>query len=393
MGDGKILFQVCDRKVIGGGKGGRLLRSIASWKTMSDEKSKPDADWLIYGANGYTGSMIAEEAVRRGHRPRLSGRNRDAVTALAARLKTPASPCDLHDPRALRAAIAGCRVVIHCAGPFSETSRAMVDACLAEGVHYLDITGEIDVFAACHARSAEAEGRGICMVPGVGFDVVPTDCVAALLKEAMPDATSLVLAFEAGGGLSVGTAKTSVAGLGKGGRVRRGGALIDVPPAFKTRTFLRGGKPRSAMTVPWGDVFTAYITTGIPDIEVYMSASPASIASARRLKWVRPLLRFGAVTRFLQRRIAASLRPPSPETRAKTNAYVWGEAAAKDGRTAKIEIETPNGYDLTITAALGVVERLVGPAKGTRSGYLTPSQLMGARYVLGLPGVSAKAGL
>ena len=360
---------------------------------MSDEKSKPDAHWLIYGANGYTGALIAEEAVKRGHRPRLSGRNRDAITALAARLGTEAAPCDLRDPGALRAALSGCRVVLHCAGPFAETSRAMVEACLAEGVHYLDITGEIDVFAACHARSAEAAARGICLVPGVGFDVVPTDCVAALLKERLPDATSLALAFEASGGLSAGTAKTSVAGLGKGGRVRRGGALVEVPPAFKTRTFMREGKPRSAMTIPWGDVFTAYITTGIPDIEVYMTASPASIASARRLNWVRPLLRFGAVTRFLQRRIAASLKPPSPETRAKTNAWVWGEAATKDGRTARIEIETPNGYDLTVTAALGVVERLVGPEGGAPSGYLTPSQLMGARYVLGLPGVVAKAGL
>lgn len=360
---------------------------------MSDEEIKPAADWLIYGANGYTGALIAEEAVRRGLRPRLSGRNREAVGALAGRLGLLARPCDLLDPAALRAALSGCRLVLHCAGPFSETSPAMLDACLAEGVHYLDITGEIDVFAACHARSAEAARRGICVVPGVGFDVVPTDCVAALLKEKVPDAASLVLAFEAGGGLSAGTAKTSVAGLGKGGRVRRGGALAEVPPAFKTRTFLRGGKPRTAMTIPWGDVFTAWVTTGIPDIEVYMAASPASIASARRLGWVRPLLRLGPVTRFLQRRIAASLRPPSPETRARTNAYIWGEATAADGGLGRIEIETPNGYDLTVTAALGAVERLLDPGLEVPAGYFTPSQLMGARYVLGLPGVAAKVGL
>lgn len=360
---------------------------------MPDEKFKPDADWLIYGANGYTGALIAEEAARRGLRPRLSGRNREAVSTLAARLHTTASPCDLHDSTGLRAALSGCRLVLHCAGPFSETSPAMLDACLAEGVHYLDITGEIDVFAACHARSAEAARRGICVAPGVGFDVVPTDCVAALLKGKVKDATSLVLAFEAGGGLSVGTAKTSIAGLGRGGRVRRGGALVEVPPAFKTRTFVRRGKPRTAMTIPWGDVFTAYVTTGIPDIEVYMAASPGSIASAKRLNWVRPLLRFGPVTRFLQRRIAASLKPPSPETRAKTNAYVWGEATTKDARTESIEIETPNGYDLTVTAALGVVERLLDPAVAVPVGYQTPSQLMGARFVLGLPGVVARAGL
>lgn len=359
---------------------------------MNRAPSTPETDWLLYGANGYTGQLIAEEAVRRGLRPVVSGRNRDAIQALGARLGTTALPCGLDDTGALRSVVAGRRLVLHCAGPFAETSPPMLEACLAEGVHYLDITGEIDVFAACHARSDEASKRGILVVPGVGFDVVPTDGVAAMLKEALPDATSLVLAFEAGGGLSVGTAKTSVAGLSKGGRIRRGGALVEVPAAFRTRTFLRDGKPRTAMTIPWGDVFTAHITTGIPDIEVYLAASPRAIAAARRANWIRPLLRFGAVTRFMQRRIAASLKPPSAATRARTNCHIWGEATAADGRSARIEIETPNGYDLTVTAALGVVDRLLAQPHG-RSGYLTPSQLMGSRYVLSLPGVIAKAGL
>lgn len=359
---------------------------------MTPATSPPETDWLIYGANGYTGRLIAEEAARRGLRPALSGRNREAIQALADRLGTTPVPCGLDDAAALRATVAGRRLVLHCAGPFADTSPAMLEACLAEGAHYLDITGEIDVFSACHARSAEASRRGTLVVPGVGFDVVPTDCVAAMLKESLPEARSLVLAFEAGGGLSVGTAKTSVAGLGRGGRVRIGGALVEVPTAFKTRTFLRDGKPRTAMTIPWGDVFTAHITTGIPDVEVYLAASPRAIASARRLNWIRPLLRFGVITRLLQRRIAASLKPPSPATRARTNCHVWGEATAADGRSARIEIETPNGYDLTVTASLGIVERLLAQREG-RSGYLTPSQLMGSRYVLSLPGVVAKVGV
>lgn len=389
MHDGKTLCEVSCGKF--------LVSSVCysrSPRAMPRSFTAPTSNWLIYGSNGYTGVLIAEEAKRRGLRPRLSGRNRDAIFAQAAQLGFDAAPTDLRDSAALRASLRGCRLVLHCAGPFSETSPQMLEACLAEGVHYLDITGEIDVFAACHTRSAEAAEKGICVVPGVGFDVVPTDGVAAMLKEALPDATSLVLAFEAGGGLSVGTAKTSVAGLGKGGRVRRAGALVEVPAAFKSRVFIRDGKPRSAMTIPWGDVFTAYVTTGIPDIEVYMAASRAAIASARRLNWIRPLLRFGAVTRFMQRRVAASLKPPSPERRARTNAYVWGEVSTADGRTARIEIETPNGYDLTVTASLGVVERLLDPAAPSpRTGYSTPSLLMGSRYVLGLPGVVVKAGL
>jgi short subunit dehydrogenase-like uncharacterized protein len=358
---------------------------------MTIPHSGPDASWLIYGANGYTGTLIAEEAVKRGHRPRLAGRNREALQALAERLRLEAAPCDLADGRSLKAAVSGSRLVLHCAGPFSETSRPMLDACLAEGAHYLDITGEIDVFSACHRRSAEASERGICVVPGVGFDVVPTDSVAALLKEALPDANSMVLAFEASGGPSVGTARTSVEGLAKGGRVRRGGALVEVPLAFKTRTFIRGDKPRLTMTIPWGDVFTAYITTGVPDIEVYMSVSPSTVASVRRLNWLRPLMRFPLVTRLLQGRVAASVRPPSAEARSRTNCYIWGEAANRAGRAVRAEMETPNGYDLTVTAALGVVERLLAEGVRPASGYLTPSQLMGSRYALGLPGVVLKA--
>jgi len=361
---------------------------------MASADPRPNQNWMIYGANGYTGALIAEEAVRRGHRPILSGRNREAVEALASRLRLPAAPCDLGHSESLRAAIAGCRLVLHCAGPFSQTSRPMLDACLAERAHYLDITGEIDVFSACFDRSAEAIQRGISVIPGVGFDVVPTDSVAAMLKEAVPGATSLVLAFEATGGPSLGTAKTSVAGLARGGRVRRQGKLTEVPLAFKTRTFLRNGTPRLAMTIPWGDVFTAGITTGIPDIEVYMATSPATIANARRFNWLRPLLRFGPVFRFIEARMIASVQPPSAERRSRTNCYIWGEAEGPSGRKAAIEIETPNGYDLTVTAALGIVEHILDtPAVPPKPGYLTPSQLMGPRYVLGLPGVFVKAGL
>lgn len=358
---------------------------------MLNTPDEPRAKWLIYGANGYTGTLIAEEAMRRGLRPVLAGRKRDAVEALATRLQAPAAVCDLADSQALRELLRGRSLVLHCAGPFAQTSAPMLAACIAEGVHYLDITGEIDVFSACFSRSAEAATRGLCVVPGVGFDVVPTDGVAAMLKDALQDATSLVLAFEAGGGPSVGTARTSVAGLARGGRVRQGGRVTEVPLAFKTRSFLRGDKPRLAMTIPWGDVFTAYITTGIPEVEVYMTASPGSIANARRLNWVRPLLGLGPVTRFLQRRMAASVRAPSAERRARTGCYIWGEVIAPDGRTARMELETPNGYDLTVTAALGVVERLLDPAAPPPvPGYLTPSQLMGSRYVLDLPGVVVK---
>ena len=272
--------------------------------------------WMIYGANGYTGALAAREAHARGMRPVLAGRNAAAVRNLAVELGLEHRIFALDEPSAVRAGIAGMRVVLHCAGPFSRTSAPMVDACLATGAHYLDITGEIDVFAAAHARHDEAVRADVVLLPGAGFDVVPTDCTAASLAAALPAAVSLQLAFEAGGGLSPGTAKTSLERLPRGGCVRRDGKLTPVPLAWKTRTVPFAHAERSAATIPWGDVYTAWVSTGIPDIEVYLSMPPATIRRLRRLRYVQPLLGTSWMQSFLRRRIEARVRGPDAERRA-----------------------------------------------------------------------------
>jgi short subunit dehydrogenase-like uncharacterized protein len=262
----------------------------------------------------------------------------------------------------------------------------MLEGCLAAGAHYLDITGEIDVFAHCHAQDSRATARGIVVLPGAGFDVVPTDCVAALLKRELPDATELILGFEAGGGASPGTTKTGVEGLAKGGRVRRDGQLVAVPLAYKIRTFAHDGKARTAMTIPWGDLYTAFVSTGIANIETYLVASPGAIATARRANWLRPLLGLPPVLRYLQRRIGSRVLGPTAGQRARTRSRIWGEVRNARGEQRRAEIDTPNGYDLTVTCALGIVQHLLGAA-ARPGGYLTPSLLLGADYVLTLPGV------
>ena len=153
--------------------------------------------WMIYGANGYTGRLIAQEAKARGLSPVLAGRS-DAVAALARQLGLAHRRFDLDDRDAVRGGLDGIGLVLHCAGPFSATAAPMLEGCLAVGAHYLDITGEIDVFAHCHAQHARAQTAGIVVLPGAGFDVVPTDCLAAQLKRELPSATHLVLAFDAG---------------------------------------------------------------------------------------------------------------------------------------------------------------------------------------------------
>lgn len=341
--------------------------------------------WMIYGANGYTGRLIVQEALRRGLTPILAARNAQTLTEVAQGTGLEQRVFGL-DPDSLALGLQGVDLVLHCAGPFSATCAPMLEACIAHKVHYLDITGEIDVFAHCHAQHARAKAAGIVVLPGSGFDVVPTDSLAAQLKRAMPDATHLVLAFEAGGGLSPGTAKSSAEGLGKGGRARIDGKLVPVPLAWKTREFVRDGKRRTTMTIPWGDVYTSYVSTGIPNVEVYLSVPPSTVTRLRRIRVLGPLLGWGPVQSFLKRRVEKTVRGPSAERRGRTDSYIWGEVRNAAGETKHGTLKTPNGYDITVTASLGIVEHLM---KSTvPGGYYTPSLLMGPDYVLGLPGVS-----
>lgn len=342
-------------------------------------------EWIIYGANGYTGELMAREAARRGLRPVLAGRDERRIRKIASDLDLEARVFALDDPARLRAAIAGHRLVLHCAGPFSATGEPMVRACLAGGVHYLDITGEISVFEFAHRQAEAARKADVALVPGVGFDVVPSDCLAASLVDALPAATHLRLAFEAGGGPSPGTARTSLEGLAKGGRIRRDGRLEPVPLAWKSRKIPFGHGERMAVTIPWGDVFTAYESTGVPNIEVYMSVPPATLRRLQRLRWLRPLLRTRPVQSFLQNRVQRAVSGPSDEMRAGTGCELWGEASTGDGRSVSATMTTPNGYDLTVTAALGIVEHLL--KHDVEGGFYTPSLLMGAGYAASLPGV------
>jgi len=348
-------------------------------------------EWMIYGANGYTGQLMVEEAVRRGLRPVLAGRSREAIEPLAQQYGLPARVFALDKPDAVAMGLRGMELVLHCAGPFSKTALPMVKGCLQAGAHYLDITGEIEVFAACNGLDAEAKQRGIVVLPGAGFDVVPTDCLAAILKLELPGAESLVLAFDAPGGPSPGTAKTAVEGLGKGGRARINGELSKVPLAWKTRTFDKAGEARLAMTIPWGDVYTAYVSTGIPNIEVYMCVPPGTVANLRKLRRLGPLLGFAPIQALLKTQVEKKVQGPSEQKRKDAETWIWGEATDAAGRQASAILKTPNGYTLTVLAALGIVSKLMA-AQRPIGGFYTPSRLMGADYVLRLPGVKRLPG-
>lgn len=343
------------------------------------------SDWMIYGANGYTGELIAREAVRRGLRPVLAGRSAAAILPLAEDLGLDPRVVALEDARALDDAVGRVKVVLHCAGPFSRTSRPMVEACLRKRVHYLDITGEVEVFEACAARTAAAGAASVMLLPGTGFDVAPSDCLAAHLKSRLPTATHLALGFQVAASVSRGTATTMVENIHRGGLVRRGGAITRVPPGYKTRVIDFGRGPVTAVTIPWGDVSTAFHSTGIPDVEVYM-ASPAE--TRMMLKFARvagPLLGTAPLQRLLKAAIRRAPRGPSADERTTKRSSLWGEA--RDGaRTVVSRLDAPESYALTVQTALAAVGKV--RAGGARPGFQTPSLAFGKDFILEIEGVT-----
>ncbi len=340
--------------------------------------------FLIYGANGYTGELITRYAVERGLKPILAGRNESKIKPLAEKHNLEYRTFSLEDSEKLDAALQETEFVLHCAGPFSLTSKQMVDACLRNKKHYLDITGEIAVFEASAKRDQAAKDAGIMIMPGVGFDVVPSDCLAKHLKDRLPSADKLTLAFYGLGKISHGTQYTMTMNIGNGGAVRRDGTITNVPAAWKTREIDFGEVKKTGVTIPWGDVSTAYYTTGIPNIEVYTVLPPSNLAMLKFSRYFGWLMSIGFLKDFALRQIPEG--GASDEERAEGKTYLWGEASDKDGKKAVSRLQTPEGYTLTVLTALQIAERILNG--NFCAGFQTPAKCYGADLILEIENVS-----
>jgi short subunit dehydrogenase-like uncharacterized protein len=344
--------------------------------------------FMIYGAYGYTGELIARQAVRRGHRPLLAGRHGPRLAALARELGgLPWVSVALDDPAGLVTALQRVSAVCHAAGPFVHTSAPLLEACLSARTHYLDITGEIPVFEACFARDADARERGIAVIPGVGFDVVPSDCLARFVAEQVPGASELSIAFAVEGSLSGGTAQSSFEGLLRGNFVRQDGKLVEIPLGQGLHEVQFSDGVRTVLPIPWGDLVTAFHTTGVPNITTSM-ALPTALARAVPLArpalpgllrllgkpWLRP--------RILSA-LAAHVVGPGDRARSEGRTRLWARASNREGQSREAWLDTVDGYAFTAESAVLALEAL---ARMPRLGALTPASAFGADFVLEING-------
>jgi short subunit dehydrogenase-like uncharacterized protein len=287
----------------------------------------------------------------------------------------------LDDPPALYSALSDVAGVLHCAGPFVHTYRQMSDACLATGVHYLDISGEIPGFEALARLDQVARRAGVMLLPGAGFDVVPSDCLAAHLKARLPDATHLRLYLRGiGAGPSRGTARSAIENMHRGGMIRQEGELVQVPPAWGVREvdFERG--PVKTVSIGWGDVSTAYHSTGIPNIETYFAFPRTAIAVLRLMRAASPLAYSRPVRALLKLALPLMRSGPTREQRRNGFSLLVGEVTNQAGEARVSRLKMPEGYTLTALASVEIMQRIL--ASDFKPGFQTPSMAYGPDFIL-----------
>jgi len=339
---------------------------------------------LLYGAYGYTGRLIAREAVDRGLEPVLAGRDAARLDALGNELNLRTRVVSLTAPDRLRRKLEDVTAVLHCAGPFVQTGPPMVEACLEAGTHYLDLTGEMAVFRRLAGRSDEADAAGIMLLPGIGFDVVPSDCMANFVAGAADGATTLEIALFARGEVSQGTLKTLIEQMGEGGLVRREGRLRRVPPGWTSRSVDFGDRERRVISIPEGSVVTSGHSTHVPNVTAYLALPLIVQTLLRASRYVQGVLKWTPLKQLLKRLIEQGKEGPTAEDRRRGSTVVWASARKGTGGPVTARLHGPEAYTFTARAAVNAMERVLG---GTApSGYQTPSTAFGADFVLDVEG-------
>lgn len=345
------------------------------------------SNWMLYGAYGYTGRLITAEAVKRGHQPLLAGRNETKLKTLADQYNLPYVAFDLNNPAEIEKHVEQVDLVLHAAGPLTFTAPPMRKACLKTQTHYLDLTGEISVFEDTFQQDVLAKQAGIVMISGVGYDVVPTDCMACYIKDQLPDATSLEVGLLTGGSemsASAGTLKSVLEILSNGNLVRRNGSLTRIRLGSNVKSIPFRKKQLQTVAIPWGDLSTAYRTTRIPNITCYIVIPRWLIRLLQIAGPIGPLaLSLTPLRRLIQIGIDLVRKDKKANLASNGHTEIYIRATADDGRSAEAWLITPEAYYFTALACVPIVEKVL---EENPVGALSPAQFVGADFILDIEG-------
>lgn len=344
---------------------------------------------LLYGAYGFTGSGIARLAEEYNIRPVLSGRNGDKLKVLADEVGfdfIELSLDDNHDK--LVEVLRHFELVMHIAGPYTYTAEPMLNAVVAAGTHYVDLTGENHVIQAQLDRHEEFVAANIMVMPAVGYDVVPTDALNLYVARQVQDPTNLEMIMNMsystaeGAPASRGTLKSGLEMLSRPLLMRQDGQMIEVEQP-KTITREINGEQRTLVQIPWADMMTSWVSTGVPTIEIYQ-AQDGEIPG-----WVLGLARTELGKGLLGWLIDTFLPPgPPPEAQATRQTQLIATATNAQGESASAEMITPEPYLLTFHSALIIARHILEGRWDP--GFQTPAKVYGPDLALEIPGVSRR---
>jgi len=341
---------------------------------------------LIYGATGYTGRLIVQRALARGLKPIIAGRDREAIASMAAACDLEWMIAHVDDQARLLSLTASATVLLNAAAPFTSSSPALMGACVATGTHYLDVTGEADSIEATAQSHDEAIRRRVMLMPGVGFDVVASDCLAAHVARRLPGARVLKLGFDTSQSASRGSLKTSLEMAGRGVQVRSGGRLVRVAQGSLTYCFDYGRGPQLSVAVSLGDTSAAYFSTGIPNVETYLRATLSVWGAITADQYWGWLVASPPWQAWLKAQTAWLPTGPSPQARSRGWATIVADANDWNGRCVRSRLRTADKYSFTALSAIRVAERTL--AGDWLAGFQTPSRVYGPEFALSFDGVS-----
>jgi len=341
---------------------------------------------LVYGSYGYTGQLIVEQAIKEGLNLILAGRDENPLRAQAEKYKLEYRAFTLDNTAALDSALQEVDAVLHCAGPFVLTFRQMAEACIRNKKHYVDISGEIEGFEVLAAMTEDAKRAGVMLLPGGGFDVVPSDSLIAYTAGKLPTATHLELYIKSiGSGVSRGTARSGIENSHRQGRIRRDGKIVSVPNLWGVKDVDFGRGPSRLVSMGWGDVSTAYHSTGIPNVTVYMSFPKAMIQMMKFTRIAGPLLYTRAARDFIKWLIGIFFAK-GPSRKQNETGFSLIIAEVSDGtKTVRAKLRTPEAYYLTALTSVEIMKRIL--SDDYKAGFQTPSKAYGADFILQFDGV------
>jgi short subunit dehydrogenase-like uncharacterized protein len=235
-------------------------------------------------------------------------------------------------------------------------------ACIEANVDYLDITAEINTYRLAEQWNVSAAAAGVMLLPGVGWDVVPTDSLAAHVARRVANPFALRIALQVPGAMSRGSAMSVGEIIGAGVLARIDGELVSTPDAQPHHFDFGDGQVLCA-PLSFGDLVTSWHTTRIPNIAMFVHICADAFPEGD-----------------------LSLLPdgPSEQEREAHRARAVAEVTSVDGVVARSMIETVNGYTFTSLAAIEAARRVLRGERQT--GFATPVSVFGIEFASSIAG-------